>query len=302
MFRISDIDLRLIRVFEAVVECGGFSAAQSRLNISTSTISSHIADLEKRFGFRLCDRGRGGFRLTARGRLAYEECKRTLQDIDGFASSIASLRNSLAGRLSLGMVDCLISHEELPLVETLRRLRRKYPGIEIELVVDGRIGLERAVLDGRLHAAFGPFIRDIVGLAFIPLFSERHEIYCGEGHPLFARADTAIGKQELSKHPVVMRTYTLEFDREVFGSVSAAAGASSIEAMTALILTGQYIGFLPRHYAEMWVARGKLRALAGPGLSYDSHHMLIRRASGRRTSLTTAFLAELGGTIGRVIA
>ena len=59
--RLSDLDLRLVRVFLAVVDASGVSAAQMTLNVGSSTISTQLATLETRLGFRLCDRGRGGF-------------------------------------------------------------------------------------------------------------------------------------------------------------------------------------------------------------------------------------------------
>ena len=56
-----DVDLRLLRVFLAVADAGSFSGAQAQLNVGGSTISLHMRELEKRVGFRLCERGRGGF-------------------------------------------------------------------------------------------------------------------------------------------------------------------------------------------------------------------------------------------------
>ncbi|MEJ2755293.1 MAG: LysR family transcriptional regulator [Gammaproteobacteria bacterium] len=40
---VSEYDLRLLRVFRVVVECGGFSAAEQVLNISRSTICVHTS-------------------------------------------------------------------------------------------------------------------------------------------------------------------------------------------------------------------------------------------------------------------
>ena len=48
------MDLRLLRVFRAVVDCGGMAAAELELNIGTSTVSRHIKDLETRLGLVLC--------------------------------------------------------------------------------------------------------------------------------------------------------------------------------------------------------------------------------------------------------
>src|SRR5450432_1060626 len=61
---LSEGDIRLLRVFAKVVEAGGFSAAQIELNVSQSTISTHMTALEQRLRVRLCERGRSGFRLT----------------------------------------------------------------------------------------------------------------------------------------------------------------------------------------------------------------------------------------------
>jgi hypothetical protein len=61
------MDLRLLRVFKTVVDCGGMAAAELELNIGTSTVSRHVKDLEVRLGLTLCRRGRAGFALTPEG-------------------------------------------------------------------------------------------------------------------------------------------------------------------------------------------------------------------------------------------
>ena len=48
--QLSDMDLRLLKVFKSVVDCGGMAAAELELNIGTSTVSRHVKDLETRLG------------------------------------------------------------------------------------------------------------------------------------------------------------------------------------------------------------------------------------------------------------
>lgn len=60
----SDLDLRLVRVFLAVVDARGITAAEATLGVRQSTISSQLSALEARVGFTLCERGRGDFSLT----------------------------------------------------------------------------------------------------------------------------------------------------------------------------------------------------------------------------------------------
>ena len=81
MKRISDADLRLLRVFAAVVDCEGFAGAQALLGLSASSISGYIAALEQRLGMRLCNRGRGGFSLTEKGAAIYREAQRVMEMI-----------------------------------------------------------------------------------------------------------------------------------------------------------------------------------------------------------------------------
>ena len=89
--RVSDLDLRLLGVFGAVVESGGFAAAELQLNIGRSTISRHIKDLEARLGMSLCRRGRGGFALTPEGAQIYQATLRVLGSLADLRSEINNL-------------------------------------------------------------------------------------------------------------------------------------------------------------------------------------------------------------------
>lgn len=293
MRQISDIDLRLLRVFTAVVEAGGFAPAETSLNIGTSTISIHMSDLEKRLGFRLCDRGRGGFRLTDRGRLVYEECKRIFTTLDDFSGTLAGMRETLAGRLVIGSVDGVVTHPSFPVTGAIRRFNKTDNSVEFELVTDSRQELERAVLDGRIHAAIGPFVRNISGLHFHPLFEEHHLVYCGRGHPLFGLSAQDLEQRPLPQHAVILRTYHQDFDRSRFGVAKGRAAVTSMEAMLILLRSGQYLGYLPTHYARAWVELGELWPLDLPRMDYRSQHMLITRGSGREAELLGLFVALL---------
>jgi len=275
MKRVSDIDLRLLRVFVSVVEAGGYGAAQAALNIGTSTISLHMSDLEARLGFRLCSRGRGGFQLTEQGRLAYEETKRFLAYMDEYVGQLAALRSELAGKLVIGAVDALLTHPEFPVTNAIRRFNQQAHHVHLELVVTSRDELERGVLDGSIHVAVVPYLRQVDGLHFKPLFNERHELYCGRGHPLFDCAMKAIPEAVLASHRFVLRRYQAEQDRVRFANAEHGATIQTMEAMLTLLLTGSYVGFLPDHYAAEWVKRGELRAINAETLGYSSRHMLI---------------------------
>ena len=108
--RLSDIDFRLLRIFVAVVESGSFSIAATRLNVSESTVSSHMSDLERRLGMRLCERGRAGFRLTEDGEDVYRATTDLLEEATRFRDRLSTLRSPLGGTLKLGLPDSIVTH------------------------------------------------------------------------------------------------------------------------------------------------------------------------------------------------
>lgn len=284
MARLADIDLRLLRVFQAVVEAGGFAAAQSVLDTTTSTISLHMRDLEQRLGFRLCQRGRAGFVLTDRGYLAYEQIKRMLNSLDDQFDNVLSLKKRLTGKIRLGVVDSLVSHQDAPLIEAIRKFNNLENNVEMQLLIDERSELERRVLAHDLQAAISPFVRPVVGLNFHRVLIERHYLYCGVGHPLFGKS-AAITPAALHQFPFVLRSHLGRADEERFHDMNVRATANNMEAMLTFVLTGQYIGLLPDHLAATWVDQGRLSRIRATELEHVSHHSLI---VARSLNLSTA--------------
>src|ERR1700760_2738904 len=102
---VSDLDLRLLRVFIAVVDAKGLSEAQASLNIGQPTISTHLATLEARVGFRLCERGRSGFHLTPRGEKFVAAARGLLGSVTDFATTVRNMDKTLVGNLRIGLID-----------------------------------------------------------------------------------------------------------------------------------------------------------------------------------------------------
>ena len=105
--QMSDYEIRLVRIFKTVVECGGFTAAETTLGISRSAISQHMSDLESRLGFSLCQRGRGGFSLTEEGKEIYQAGLTLLTALETFKSDVNALHHTIKGELNIGITDNL---------------------------------------------------------------------------------------------------------------------------------------------------------------------------------------------------
>ncbi len=290
MRRLDTIDLRLLRVFITLVEAGGFSGAQIALNLSQSTLSTHLADLEKRIGGQLCTRGRKSFRLTELGRSTFDAAKKLFLNIDDFRHSIGAAKGRLTGRLRLGIVDGAITSPELGLQHAIGRMLNPDVDIAVDLIQATPLELEQAVAEGRRDVVIGPFAQRAPGIVYQPLYREPHHLYCGQQHPLFAVSDEAIDRGQIERARLSVRAYRQMDDLYRIGHPKAAASVLQMEAQAMLILSGHFIGFLPCHIAEHWVASGKMRAIQPKTYAFDSQHFVAYRRSSDQTPVVSAFL------------
>ena len=243
---IETADLRLFRLFMTVVEAGGFTAAQSELNLSLSTISTHFAELEGRLGVRLCRRGRSGFKLTEEGQAVYDELRRVFDTLDRFGARVRGLRDRLTGTLSIGLVDNTLTDANFPLERVITRFADAAPEVNLAIATRPPNELLRDVIGGELHLAIASFPRIVPGLSYIDLYTETNLFYCGAGHPLFDRPDDMVDLDEVRRHRLVARSYWGARDIKIFAISAPHATVSDMEGAARLILSGRLRALLPR--------------------------------------------------------
>lgn len=292
---VTDFDIRLLRVFKAVAECGGFSAAEGELGISRSAISLHMGDLEKRLGLKLCRRGRGGFALTEEGREVLEGAHRLLAGLEAFRNEVDALHHSLRGELNIGITDTLVSSPEMRITHALADLRQQGPDVRINMMMEPPGEIARAVVDGRLHVGVVPEVNLPASVETRDLYDEISRLYCSREHPLFsATAEPELA--QLAQWDAIMPSYPLpEVGRERHTWLNSSASSSDREGAAFLILTGTYIGYLPDHQARVWVAEGRLRLLCSETAWYSTPFVTITRRDRRPHRVLDVFLDALQG-------
>jgi DNA-binding transcriptional LysR family regulator len=291
--QIHDVDLRLLRIFVAIVECGGLSAAESRLNIGRSTISSHLSDLEVRLGIKLCKRGRSGFELTEPGRVTYQASLELLQQCEAFANTIASSKDQLSGRVSIAVIDTMVSDPRCGVSRAIAALRKKSKNIQFDINVCEAREVETSVINGRSLVGLGVSRHHIRGLDYFALHNENNFLYCGIGHPLF---DCEVKEQKklLKQAEVITSNYMR--DKEVRNdglNYQNSATAYHDEGIAHLILSGEFIGYLPEHYASYWVDKGALKVILPTEYAYQIPVSLITSKTNSASPLAKAIISEI---------
>lgn len=288
--QVSNLDLRLLRVFKAVAECGGMAAAELELNIGTSTVSRHIKDLETRLGLRLCRRGRGGFALTAEGDQVYQEILKLLGSVEVFRGRIDDIHRRMGGQLELAIFDKTVSNPEARIHLALERFTAVAPDVRLSMHVDTTTGIERGLLDGTYHVGIIPTHRSSKTLSYADLFGETMLLYCGMRHPLFDANNETLSWAKLRKLPFAGLGYhspNMELSHRE--RLERAATGFDQEAIATLVLSGAYLGFLPDHYAESFVKAGQLRAVNPRRFRYSCRFASVIRRSPAPSRVVRAF-------------
>ncbi len=275
---LADVDLRLLRVFQAVARNRGLANAQDDLGVTQATISNQLSQLEQRLGVRLCERGRSGFSLTEDGKVIFDASQNLFRSIENFRSVVGSVRGELTGEVHFGTVDAMWSNSELHLHQAIASFSEVAPKVVLHVDIASPQALLQGLGDDRYHLILTPAQRIPQRFRAMVAYKETQSLYCGRGHPLFARPDARIDLVELASYLYAARSYMLEWTGPQNITFEIGAVSSHMESLALLILSGHYLGHLPNHFAQQWVASGTMRSVLDEEASFeDTFYLAFRK-------------------------
>lgn len=252
--KLNEKDLRALRIFRVAALAGGFSAAESKLHMSTATISRHVKEIEERLNVILCTRGPQGFALTNAGKVVLQCTSETLDALDRIQPAVEATKGVISGDLNIGISDNTISNFDFQVTKLLKAFYHRAPEVNVAIYVMPRAELKQALFNHQLDIVVSDRHMQTPSLAYTPLFSEEKKIYYSP-HPINEGRDVwTLPLVTCVNHRVM---------EEVFRDNDFVKGpkANSIESVVMLISTGRFLGVLPSHYAEALSFRYDLRAI-----------------------------------------
>ena len=90
--------------FHTLIDTGNFTETGLKLNLTQSSISHTISNLEAELGLSLIIRNRNNIVLTSEGKIVYEHISKILQQQQQLETSVANLKNLIGGTLSGGIL------------------------------------------------------------------------------------------------------------------------------------------------------------------------------------------------------
>ncbi len=114
-----------MRVFQKVIDEGGFAAAARALDMSPAMVTRLVADLETHLGTRLLHRSTRRLSLSVAGETYLARVRAILQDVDEADRAASSQTHELAGVLRILAPPVLATHVLAPLIAGFRSLHPK---------------------------------------------------------------------------------------------------------------------------------------------------------------------------------
>ncbi len=184
------MELRQLRVLQAVGDAGSFSLAADRLDYTQPAVSKIVARLEREVGATLIDRGTRPLRLTEAGTALARRAAAAFEQLAVAELEVEAIANLSAGSLRVGTFS---SAGAAMVVDALRAFRTGHPEIDVSI---GEIGMPSALVRtlraGELdlgvsfsYPEVDPSIGE--GLDVHPLLDDPCDVVVPRGHRLEGR-------------------------------------------------------------------------------------------------------------------
>lgn len=255
--------LKQLEYLTALADTLHFGRAAERCNVTPSTLSAGIQDLESALGVPVAERTKRKVLITPLGAEVAQRARRLLRDAGDMVELAAAARAPLTGNLRLGIIPT-VGPFLLPRI--LPGLRARYPDLRFFLQEELSLPLLEQLRNGALDAAMIalPFATGDVATRI--LFDDEFLFACDRNHPLAGRPEVAIADLAgetlmLLEEGHCLRTQVLDVCRSRDFSTRSGLEASSFHTLVHMVGFGIGVTLLPRLAVDAGIADARQVAL-----------------------------------------
>ena len=258
--------IRHLKVFTAVADMGGMSAAAKKLHVSQPTVSQAIAELEKYYGVKLFERLSQKLYLTKEGELMLSFSRHILDSFNQMEEAMdrAVKKENLRIGCSVTVGTCLIN-------DILDQAGIRMPHLSISVVVANSSDIERAILCNEVDIGIVEGILKSSELLITPVCKDELVIVCGSSHPLAKEKtvtpDMLAGQNYISRESGSAGRNQLEklFEEQGLELVRTFCSTNT-EAIKNAVIRGRGIAVLSERMIERERAAGDMVVLPVEGV------------------------------------
>ncbi|MCI0415032.1 LysR family transcriptional regulator [bacterium] len=164
-----NLEIRHLKLIEAIANEGSMTKASQRLHVTQPALSHQLKEIEDRLNAPLFLRLNRKLILTEAGEQLLSSARRVLQELELTEQNIRKLANGEQGVLRIS-TQCNTCYQWLP--SLLKAMQQKFPGVEVEIVLEATYRPLEFLLAGKLDLAIMNTKVQTKNLSCFPLFED----------------------------------------------------------------------------------------------------------------------------------
>lgn len=179
-----DLEVRHLRLVQAIDDEKSVTRAGARLNLTQSALSHQLRDIEEKLRTPLYLRVNKRLVLTPAGEAVLATAREVLPRLAAAEEQVARLATNAEGVLRLA-TQCYTTYHWLP--EVMRRFNERYPRVELRVLLEATRRPMEALLEGALDVAILLRREQHKDVVFTPIFHDEMLLVVPPHHRLAHR-------------------------------------------------------------------------------------------------------------------
>jgi len=285
------MDLRQLRHFIAVADCGTFLAASEALNLTQPALTRSIKTLEDQLQSALFTRQARGVVLTDAGTALIHHARLMLHQAEAAREDVTAITRGRAGQLSIGLAPMF---SMTVIDKVLIAMNEQFPDLRFSVTTALVTDLLRELADASLDVVLanipaGPLPRDIVHEV---LFETRSYVLAGAAHPLAQKSKIAVSDLRAATWATVRQQSQADALGDMLSEglgapITPTLETNSLQLLRTILLSGQFVSVLAEHWLRDDLKTGRIVRLnvAGTPITRPAG-VLMRRKPSRQASVS----------------
>lgn len=291
------MDLRQLKYFVTVFECGNMSRAAEEIPISQPALTRSVRMLEDELGVELFQRHARGAAPTAAGERFYHHAKSILAECARAREDALQAGGKLAGQVTMGVGPLFASH----MVDgILARFCAKYELVGVSVLQAFFEDLVTQLTMGQIELALCNFpVKELPPeLTFETLFEVRTSVFVGSSHALASTPEPSVEALAQARWVNVNQPHSKDVLESLFINESQTAPrialrTNSLTLIKSVIVDYDFVGLLPEHMMADELADGAVVRLDLPGTPIVRKAGLMMRKGGYRRPIADVLAEEI---------
>lgn len=250
--------LRQLQYLDALARAGHFGRAAEAVNVTQSTLSAGVKDLEAALGVTLVDRGKHRVLFTPAGEEVLRRGRLLLEGAEAMVEAAQATRAPLSGLVRLGVIPTI---GPFLLPKVLPGLRRAFPKLKLVLVEDQTARIVDQLESGALDVLLLALPCDCGTAETMVLFEDEFLATLPKTHDLAKSA--AITPERLAAEPLLLlaeghclRSHALSVCNLADNALGTAVEATSLHTLVQMVDGGLGVTLMPRMAVDAGILRG----------------------------------------------